>query len=165
MFDLLKNWHKSYLEDQQHRQKILEDHSLLESQMSHMNSELADEKEKTRKTLKLAYLLRLEIAKQKTMIAEQQSVIQNADSKIETVKIDMQNYVKDEVKEVREELKKFQEIFLEQQRLMREMQEGTVADVKDTRKMLHDVQKQTLELIELQKGDRSIRFDKLYPVD
>ena len=35
---------------------------------------------------------------------------------------------------------------------MREMQEGTVADVKDTRSMLHDVQKQTLELIELQKG-------------
>ena len=36
---------------------------------------------------------------------------------------------------------------------MREMQEGTVSDVKDTRKMLHDVQKQTLELIDLQKGD------------
>ena len=55
-------------EDQQHRQKILEDHSLLESQMTHMNTELADEKEKTRKTLKLAYLLRLEIAKQKSII-------------------------------------------------------------------------------------------------
>merc|ERR1719494_870068 len=68
-------------EDQQHRQKILEDHSLLESQMSHMNNQLEDEKEKTRKTLKLAYLLRLEIAKQKTMIAEQQSVIQGADAK------------------------------------------------------------------------------------
>ena len=65
----------------------------------------------------------------------------------------MQAQVKEEVKEVRDELKKFQEIFLEQQRLMREMQEGTVSDVKDTRKMLHDVQKQTLELIDLQKGD------------
>ena len=114
--------------------------------MTNMNTELADEKEKTRKTLKLAYLLRLEIAKQK-------SIIQAADSKIDTVKSEMQTQVKEEVKEVRDELKKFQEIFLEQQRLMREMQEGTVSDVKDTRKMLHDVQKQTLELIDLQKGD------------
>ena len=78
---------------------------------------------------------------------------QAADSKIDTVKSEMQAQVKEEVKEVRDELKKFQEIFLEQQRLMREMQEGTVSDVKDTRKMLHDVQKQTLELIDLQKGD------------
>ena len=69
--------------------------------MSHMNNQLEDEKEKTRKTLKLAYLLRLEIAKQKTMIAEQQSVIQGADAKIDTVKVDMQNHVKEEVKEVR----------------------------------------------------------------
>merc|ERR1712021_320060 len=94
-------------EDQQHRQKILEDHSLLESQMSHMNNQLEGEKEKTRKTLKLAYLLRLEIAKQKTMIAEQQSVIQGSDAKIDTVKVDMQNHVKEEVKDVRDELKKF----------------------------------------------------------
>ena len=82
---------KNLKEDQQHRQKILEDHSLLESQMSHMNNQLEGEKEKTRKTLKLAYLLRLEIAKQKTMIAEQQSVIQGSDAKIDTVKVDMQS--------------------------------------------------------------------------
>jgi len=152
-------------EDQQHRQKILEDHSLLESQMSHMNNQLEGEKEKTRKTLKLAYLLRLEIAKQKTMIAEQQSVIQGSDAKIDTVKVDMQNHVKEEVKDVREELKKFQEIFLEQQRLMREMQEGTVADVKDTRSMLHDVQKQTLELIELQKAHEALLTEKLTEIE
>jgi len=51
-------------------------------------------------------------------------------------------------------LKKFQEIFLEQQKLMREMQDGTISDVKETRTMLKELQEQTLELIELQKGNR-----------
>ena len=55
---------------------MLDDHALLESTVSNINVELEAEKEKTRKTLKLAYLLRLEIAKQKTLIAEQQVVIQ-----------------------------------------------------------------------------------------
>ena len=36
---------------------------------------------------------------------------------------------------------------------MREMQDGTISDVKETRTMLKELQEQTLELIELQKGN------------
>jgi len=50
-------------EDQEHRKRLLEDHAHLESTVTNINTELENEKEKTRKTLKLAYLLRLEIAK------------------------------------------------------------------------------------------------------
>ena len=52
-----------FLEDQEHRKRLLEDHAHLESTVTNINTELENEKEKTRKTLKLAYLLRLEIAK------------------------------------------------------------------------------------------------------
>ena len=37
---------------------------------------------------------------------------------------------------------------------MREMQDGTISDVKETRTMLKELQEQTLELIELQKGNK-----------
>ena len=63
---------KKNLEDQEHRKRLLEDHAHLESTVTNINTELENEKEKTRKTLKLAYLLRLEIAKvgfQKTSIS------------------------------------------------------------------------------------------------
>ena len=52
-----------FSEDQEHRKRLLEDHAHLESTVTNINTELENEKEKTRKTLKLAYLLRLEIAK------------------------------------------------------------------------------------------------------
>jgi len=148
-------------EDQEHRKRLLEDHAHLESTVTNINTELENEKEKTRKTLKLAYLLRLEIAKQKTMIAEQQTIIQQADSRIDNVKSELQAEIKEEVKGAREELKKFQEIFLEQQKLMREMQDGTISDVKETRTMLKELQEQTLELIELQKAHESTLEEKL----
>ena len=54
---------KKFSEDQEHRKRLLEDHAHLESTVTNINTELENEKEKTRKTLKLAYLLRLEIAK------------------------------------------------------------------------------------------------------
>ena len=56
----LKNF---FSEDQEHRKRLLEDHAHLESTVTNINTELENEKEKTRKTLKLAYLLRLESAK------------------------------------------------------------------------------------------------------
>ena len=34
------------------------------------------------------------------------------------------------------------------------MQDGTISDVKETRTMLKELQEQTLELIELQKGNK-----------
>ena len=75
-------------DDKEHRKRILEEHEILEGTVNNINVELEAEKEKTRKTLKLAYLLRLEIAKQKTLIAEQQAVIQAAEGKIENVILD-----------------------------------------------------------------------------
>ena len=54
---------ENFSEDQEHRKRLLEDHAHLESTVTNINTELENEKEKTRKTLKLAYLLRLEIAK------------------------------------------------------------------------------------------------------
>jgi len=149
-------------DDQKHRDKLLEDHSMLETQMTDIKTDLESEKEKTKKTLKLAYLLRLEIAKQKTLISEQNVIIQNADTKIETVKSDMQAYVQSEVKDVRDELKKFQDIFLEQQRLLREMQEGTVKDVKITRESLHEVQSEVARLIELQTEHEKMLTEELH---
>ena len=58
-----QKWIKNFSEDQEHRKRLLEDHAHLESTVTNINTELENEKEKTRKTLKLAYLLRLEIAK------------------------------------------------------------------------------------------------------
>ena len=58
-----QKWIKKFSEDQEHRKRLLEDHAHLESTVTNINTELENEKEKTRKTLKLAYLLRLEIAK------------------------------------------------------------------------------------------------------
>ena len=42
---------------------------------------------------------------------------------------------------------------------MREMQDGTISDVKETRTMLKELQEQTLELIELQKGNTLILYE------
>ena len=42
---------------------------------------------------------------------------------------------------------------------MREMQDGTISDVKETRTMLKELQEQTLELIELQKGNTFILYE------
>ena len=55
---------------------------------------------------------------------------------MDTIKSDLQGQVKTEVDEARNELKKFQDIFLEQQKLMRDMQDGTIADVKVYRKTI-----------------------------
>ena len=60
---MYQKWIKKFSEDQEHRNRLLEDHAHLESTVTNINTELENEKEKTRKTLKLAYLLRLEIAK------------------------------------------------------------------------------------------------------
>ena len=43
------------------------------------------------------------------------------------------------------------------------MQDGTISDVKETRTMLKELQEQTLELIELQKGNRQCEFHTVKP--
>ena len=48
---------------------------------------------------------------------------------------------------------------------MREMQDGTISDVKETRTMLKELQEQTLELIELQKGNRQREFHTVKPLE
>lgn len=57
-------------EEKNHRTRILGEH---ENEIEIIRTELDSEREKGSATLKLAYLLRMEIAKQKTTIAEQQA--------------------------------------------------------------------------------------------
>ena len=45
------------------------------------------------------------------------------------------------------------------------MQDGTISDVKETRTMLKELQEQTLELIELQKGNRQCEFPTVKPFE
>ena len=45
------------------------------------------------------------------------------------------------------------------------MQDGTISDVKETRTMLKELQEQTLELIELQKGNRQCEFYTVKPFE
>jgi hypothetical protein len=70
-----RNVQKRYIdtrfeEEKNHRTRILGEH---QNEIEIIRTELDSEREKGSATLKLAYLLRMEIAKQKTTIAEQQA--------------------------------------------------------------------------------------------
>jgi len=106
----------------------MEDHN---ANIREINEELQVQRETSASTLKLAYLLRLEIAKQKAVIAEQSASIAKSETKMESVKVEVQMDIKEELKETKSELAKIQNIFLQQQEIMREMQNGTITDVRD----------------------------------
>jgi len=118
-----------------HRERILEEHN---EKFREINEELDQQREKSAGALKLAYLLRLEIAKQKALIAEQNAAISVNESKVETLKIELQSDLKEKLaqmkKETDSEITKIQEIFLRQQNDVKEMQEGTISEVRKTKK-------------------------------
>jgi len=135
-----------------HRERILEEHN---EKFREMNEELDQQREKSAGALKLAYLLRLEIAKQKALIAEQNAAISVNESKVETLKIELQSDLKEKLaqmkKETESEITKIQEIFLRQQNDVKEMQEGTISEVRKTKNLLEQLESKTSDLIQLQK--------------
>lgn len=55
-------------------------------------------------------------------------------------------------KETESEITKIQEIFLRQQNDVKEMQEGTISEVRKTKNLLEQLESKTSDLIQLQKG-------------
>ena len=56
-------------------------------------------------------------------------------------------------KETESEITKIQEIFLRQQNDVKEMQEGTISEVRKTKNLLEQLESKTSDLIQLQKGE------------
>ena len=57
-----------------------------------------------------------------------------------------------ELKKNHEELLKFHELYLKQQEMMKEIQSGAMSDVRATKELLVELQKQTGDLVQIQRG-------------
>lgn len=96
----------------------------------------------------------------KLRIAEQNAAISVNESKVETLKIELQIDLKEKLaqmkNETNDEIAKIQQIFLRQQNDVKEMQEGTISEVRKTKSLLEQLESKTSDLIHLQKGKLSL---------
>ena len=96
----------------------------------------------------------------KLRIAEQNAAISVNESKVETLKIELQIDLKEKLaqmkNETNDEIAKIQQIFLRQQNDVKEMQEGTISEVRKTKSLLEQLESKTSDLIHLQKGELSL---------
>lgn len=162
-----RNVQKRYIdtrfeEEKNHRTRILGEH---QNEIEIIRTELDSEREKGSATLKLAYLLRMEISRQKTTIAEQQAELAKQETRTETIKAEIMEKVQIELKKNHEELLKFHELYLKQQEMMKEIQSGAMTDVRATKDLLVELQKQTGDLVQIQRDHEESLNKKLMDLE
>ena len=75
------------------------------------------------------------------------------ETRTETIKAEIMEKVQIELKKNHEELLKFHELYLKQQEMMKEIQSGAMTDVRATKDLLVELQKQTGDLVQIQRGN------------